>query len=184
MSLWRRKADPDGWKTRARVAGAILAVAPLGATWPLAAGVTHRIGTGGGPPTVRQLGLYTTKWTSQVVEGGRSYWDAPFFYPHLTTVAWSEPQPFTSGLVWFLSKLIGIITAYNIILLVYLAGAGLATFASARRLTGGQRAAFAMVKAGEPPALSGWSGWAESAAATRLARRRDRARQVIQRADR
>lgn len=74
-----------------------------------------------------QFGLFTAEWMAEAMEGRLAYGDAPFFYPHRGTFAWSEPQPFTSGLVWFLSKLVGIIAAYNTRLLVYLAGAERAT---------------------------------------------------------
>ena len=79
--------------------------------------------------------LFTVEWTGQVLDQGRPYWDAPIFYPHAGTFAWSETQPFTSVVVWSLSKLVGIILAYNLVLLLYLTLAGLAAYSLARQLT-------------------------------------------------
>lgn len=147
-ALMRRRSHTvaaQSWRGRIAcrhfVVGAVLVGCALLFTWPLGRHLGDRIPSGTDPATVALFGLFTAEWTAAAMEQGLPYWDAPFFYPHRGTFAWSEPQPFTSGLVWGLSKLVGIIAAYNIVLLAYLAGAGLATFALARQLTGDSVAA-------------------------------------------
>jgi hypothetical protein len=104
-------------------------------TWPLAWHLADAIPTGVRPPTVALFGLFTMEWTAQAVEHGASYWDAPMFHPHGGAFAWSEPQPFTSLVVWLLSKVTGTVLAYNLVLLSYLVMTGLAGYALARQLT-------------------------------------------------
>ncbi len=112
-----------------------MALSALVFTWPLAARLPAAIPAGGGPPTVALFGLFTVEWTAQALDHGRPYWDPPIFHPHRGTFAWSEPQPLTSLVVWALSRLVGIVAAYNLTLLALMAAAGVAGYAFARQLT-------------------------------------------------
>jgi hypothetical protein len=123
------------WKRELALGAVVFLLAAVVFTWPLARHVDDAIPTGVRPPTVALFGLFTMEWTAQAVERGASYWDAPMFHPHAGTFAWSEPQPFTAGVVWLLSKLTGTVLAYNLVLLSYLAMTGLAGYALARQLT-------------------------------------------------
>jgi len=123
------------WKRELALGAVVYLLAAAVFTWPLAGHLTDAIPTGVRPPTVALFGLFTMEWTAQAVENGASYWDAPMFHPHAGTFAWSEPQPFTSTIVWSISKLTGTVLAYNLVLLAYLAMTGLAGLALARQLT-------------------------------------------------
>jgi hypothetical protein len=122
-------------------ASAVLVLAAVVFTWPLAVNLTRSIPAGGGPPTVALFGLFTMEWTGQALGEGRSYWDAPIFHPHRGTFAWSETQPLTSLVVSILSRATGAVAAYNLVLWVYLAAFGLAGYALARQLTTDRTAA-------------------------------------------
>jgi hypothetical protein len=123
------------WGREAIVAAAVLFATAAIFTWPMAAHLTDAVPVGSRPPTVALFGLYTVEWTGQALEHGRAYWDAPVFHPHPGTFAWSEPQPFTSLVVWLVSKVTGTVLAYNLVLLAYLVTTGLAGYALARQLT-------------------------------------------------
>lgn len=123
------------WGREIVVGAVVFLLAAVVFTWPLARHMTDAVPTGVRPPTVALFGLFTVEWTAQVLEHGASYWDAPMFHPHAGTFAWSEPQPFTSLIVWSISKLTGTVLAYNLVLLGYLMMTGLAGYALARQLT-------------------------------------------------
>lgn len=104
-------------------------------TWPLALHLGETIPAGSGPPTVALFGFFSLEWSAQAWSEGRPYWDAPHFFPHSGTFAWSETQPITAALFRLLSPIAGPIGAYNLVLLIYLAAFGLAGYALARQLT-------------------------------------------------
>lgn len=120
--------------------GLLLLVAVL-FTWPLALHPTRTLPTGGSPATVALFGLFSMEWTAHALEEGAPYWDAPIFHPHRGTFAWSETQPATALLVWILSRGVGPVLAYNLVVWLYLAAFGLAGYALARQLTGDRVAA-------------------------------------------
>jgi hypothetical protein len=124
-----------GWGREIAVTVAVLLLAAVIFTWPTAAHLTEAVPVGSRPPTVALFGLFTVEWTEQALEHGKPYWDAPVFHPHRGTFAWSEPQPFTSVIVWLVSKVTGTVLAYNLVLLAYLVTTGLAGYALARQLT-------------------------------------------------
>lgn len=117
------------------IAPAVFLLTAIVFTWPLAGNLASAIPTGPGPPTVALFGLFTMEWTAASLEEGRPYWDPPGFHPQRGTFAWSEPQPLTALAVWGLSKVAGLLAAYNLILIIYAAAAGSAGYALARLLT-------------------------------------------------
>lgn len=123
------------------MAFAALALAAVASTWPLALRAGESIPAGGGAPTVALFGLFSMEWTARALEEGLPYWDAPFFHPHRGTFAWSETQPFTAGLVWVLSRAVGLVPAYNLVVWLYLASFGLSGYGLARQLTSDRVAA-------------------------------------------
>jgi hypothetical protein len=122
-------------------AAAVLVLAAVVFTWPLAINLSRAIPAGGGPPTVALFGLFSMEWTGQALGEGRSYWDAPIFHPHRGTFAWSETQPLTALVVSMLARGTGAIAAYNLVLWLYLAAFGLAGYLLARQLTTDRTAA-------------------------------------------
>lgn len=139
---------------------AVLALAALVFTWPLARRIGGAIPAGGGPPTVALFGLFSTEWTGQALAPSshrrpagtpgtpdsaapavRSYWDAPVFYPHRGAFAWSETQPATAVVVSMLALAVGPVAAYDLVLWLYLAGFGLGGYLLARQLTADRLAA-------------------------------------------
>lgn len=85
--------------------------------------------------TVPVFNAWTVWWNAdQLAHGYPNYWNAPVFWPHAQTFAWSEPQPLTAAVapvVW----LTGSPTAgYNAWLLLSLLGNGLMTLLVLRRL--------------------------------------------------
>ena len=81
--------------------------------------------------SVPYLGLWTLAWNHHWLKGQTpNYWDANYFFPHQKTLAYSEPQLGTA-LITFPVVLFGGNTAlaYNIALLIFLFGAGVAVYA-------------------------------------------------------
>ncbi|MGH2569878.1 MAG: hypothetical protein ACRDGR_01545, partial [bacterium] len=121
----------------------VCVITALGSTWPLARHLTTAIPAGSEPPGLTLLGLFLIDWTAQVIEGGSwgTYWNAPFFWPHEGTFAWSEPQPLTCALGAAMRGVAGTTLAYNAIWLLYAIAAGAATYGVARVLTEDRTAA-------------------------------------------
>lgn len=81
--------------------------------------------------TVPYLNLWTLAWNHQWLQGRTdSYWDANQFFPHQKTLAYSEPQLGTA-LLTFPVVLFGgnTVLAYNLALLLFFFGAGMAVYA-------------------------------------------------------
>lgn len=118
-------------------------LALLGLTWPWATRLTEAVPAGSEPPTLVLFQLYTMEWNARFLSEGGSYWDAPFFYPHAHTFAWSEPQPFSGLLVWLLMQGgLSLTVSYNLVLLAYLVLAGVFTRRLALQVTDHQGGAF------------------------------------------
>jgi len=144
----RRREPPEAeaapgriWRREAAGVAAVLALAAVLFTWPLALRFGGAIPAGGGPPTVALFGLFSTEWTGEALAEGRAYWDAPIFHPHRGTFAWSETQPATALAVAILSRVAGPVAAYDLVLWLYVAGFGIGGYALARQLTADRLAA-------------------------------------------
>jgi len=105
----------------------------IGMTWPLASKFTTHVAPGEiSIRMVSNLNLWTLAWNYQWIEGRvPDYWDANVFYPHRGTLAYSEPQ-FGTALLTFPIFLLtrNEVTAYNVALLGFLWGAGMAVYAT------------------------------------------------------
>lgn len=145
MSKEASAASPEGRPGQVgrelAVAFGLLLLAAVVVTWPLAVRPTRALPVGGSPSTVALFGLFSMEWTAQALEQDRPYWDAPIFHPHRGTFAWSETQPVTALVVWILSRAVGSILAYNLVVWLYLAAFGVAGYALARQLTSDRTAA-------------------------------------------
>ena len=119
----------------------ILFIVAIVFTWPLAKHLTRAIPAGSEPVSVALFQLFSAEWTGQALDQGKSYWDAPFFYPYQGAFAWCEPQPFFCVVVWLIAKLTGYVFAYNAMVLWYLVAFGLAGYAASRMLTNDRLAA-------------------------------------------
>ena len=104
----------------------------LGMTWPLALHLHTHITPGQQPAlTVPYLNLWTLAWNHHWLKGQTaSYWDANILFPHRKTLAYSEPQLGTA-LLTFPIVLFGgnTVLAYNLALLFFFFGAGMAVYA-------------------------------------------------------
>jgi hypothetical protein len=130
-----RPLYPSLWWREGLAAAVIFFIIAVIFTWPLARHFTEAIPTGRESPSVALVQLFMPQWSGVVIEQGKPYWNPPFLYPFQGAFAWTEPQPFTCFLIWLCAKLTGYIAAYNIIVLIYLAGLGLAGYAVARLIT-------------------------------------------------
>lgn len=93
--------------------------------------------------TVPQFNLWTLRWTaSRAGHGFAGWWDAPIFWPHRGTFAFSEPQPLTGLAYAVLRPLTGEVRGYAVVLIVTIALNGLAGAALARRLGAAALVAF------------------------------------------
>ena len=104
----------------------------IGMTWPLILRLHTHITPGQQPAmTVPYLNLWTLAWNHHWLKGETSsYWDANQFFPHQKTLAYSEPQLGTSLLTFPLVLFGGnTVLAYNVALLVFFSGAGMAVYA-------------------------------------------------------
>ena len=114
------------------IAAVLFSLLTLGMTWPLARHLHTHVTPGQQPAlTVPYLNLWTLAWNHHWLKGQTSsYWDANIFFPHLKTLAYSEPQLGTA-LLTFPIVLFGgkTVLAYNLALLVFFFGAALAVYA-------------------------------------------------------
>ena len=96
-------------------------------TWPLATRLTSCLPLGQeSTDTVPLLNAWTLWWNADRLEHGwTGYWDAPIFYPERATFALGEPQPVSGVLSWPWQKLVGLLGAYNGLLLLHLTLNGL-----------------------------------------------------------
>lgn len=114
------------------LAGIVFVLLTVGMTWPLVTRLNTHITPGQQPAmAVPYLNLWTLAWNHQWLLGEvPSYWDANLFYPHQKTLAYSEPQLATGVLTAPLAFLgSNTILAYNIALLGFFSGAGMAAYA-------------------------------------------------------
>ncbi|MEH0007929.1 MAG: hypothetical protein V6Z82_04325 [Flavobacteriales bacterium] len=106
-------------------------VITLAMAWPVARRLNTHVTPGHEPAiSVAYLNLWTVAWNHHWLKGHvDKYWDANQFYPHQKTLAYSEPQ-FGMGLLTFPLVCLGvnIVTAYNLLLLFFLWGAGMAVY--------------------------------------------------------
>jgi len=116
---------------------ALCAAAALIATWPLAPHADAALPLGDeSAATVPLFNLWTLLWNERCARRGYAdYWNAPIFCPATGTFAFSEPQPLT-GLAFTLLRCagIGVVLAYNLILLLALTLNGLAAARLVRSL--------------------------------------------------
>lgn len=114
------------------LAGVCFLVLTVAMTWPVATHLNTHITPGHQPVmTVPYLNLWTLAWNHHWLRGqAESYWDANQFYPHQQTLAYSEPQ-FGMGLLTVPLTLLGANTVltYNLLLLGFVWGAGMAVYA-------------------------------------------------------
>ena len=114
------------------LAGTIFCVLTLGMTWPLPRQLNTHVTPGQQPAmAVSYLGLWTLAWNHHWLQGqAASYWDANHFFPHQKTLAYSESQ-LGIALLTFPIVLFGgnTILAYNLAILVFFWGAGMAVYA-------------------------------------------------------
>lgn len=95
--------------------------------------------------TVPVFNAWTIWWNAdRLTHGFAGYWDAPIFWPHQSTFAWSEPQPATivvAPVLWLTGSPAA---AYNVWMLLTLVANGLVAFVVVRR-QGGHRHVAAIV---------------------------------------
>ena len=107
-------------------------VLTIAMTWPIAAYLNTHVTPGHQPAiSVAYLNLWTLAWNHHWLKGhAENYWDANQFYPHQKTLAYSEPQ-FGMGLLTFPLACLGANTVlmYNLLLLGFVWGAGMVTYA-------------------------------------------------------
>ena len=114
------------------IAAVLFSIITLGMTWPLALHLDTHITPGRQPAlTVPYLNLWTLAWNHHWLKGQTSsYWDANIFFPHRRTLAYSEPQLGTSLLTFPIVFFGGnTVLAYNLALLFFFFGAGMAVYA-------------------------------------------------------
>jgi hypothetical protein len=98
------------------------------ATWPLILRLPTDLPLGSeSSATVPLFNLWTLRWNvDRLLAGYAGYWDAPIFYPAGGAFALSEPQPLTGLLFAPFYLLSGnSVLAYDLVLLLILAGNGL-----------------------------------------------------------
>ena len=114
------------------IAAVFFCIITLGMTWPLALHLHTHVTPGQQPAlTVPYLNIWTLAWNHHWLKGQTaSYWDANIFFPHRKTLAYSEPQLGTA-LLTFPVVLFGgnTVLAYNLSLLVFFWGTGMAVYA-------------------------------------------------------
>ncbi|MCY3724692.1 MAG: hypothetical protein OXG97_20955 [Candidatus Poribacteria bacterium] len=114
------------------LAGLCFWVLTVAMTWPVAMHLNTHVTPGQQPVmTVPYLNLWTLAWNHHWLKGqADSYWDANLFYPHQKTLAYSEPQ-LGMGLLTFPLVFLGANTVlmYNLLLLGFIWGAGMAVYA-------------------------------------------------------
>lgn len=94
--------------------------------------------------TVPQFNLWTLRWTADRLPHGLSgWWDAPIFWPHRGTFAFSEPQPLTGAAFAAVRLVTGDVRGYAVVLIATIALNGIAGAALARRLGAAAPVAFA-----------------------------------------
>lgn len=95
--------------------------------------------------TVPVFNAWTIWWNAdRLTHGFADYWDAPIFWPHQSTFAWSEPQPATivvAPVLWLTGSPAA---AYNAWMLLTLVANGLVGFLVVRR-QGGHRHVAAII---------------------------------------
>ena len=104
----------------------------IGMTWPFILQLHTHVTPGQQPAmSVSYLGLWTLAWNHHWIRGqADSYWDANHLTPHRKTLAYSEPQ-FGIGLLTFPVVFFGgnTVLAYNLAILAFFWGAGMAIYA-------------------------------------------------------
>ena len=114
------------------LAAVLFCILTIGMTWPLTLKLNTHVTSGQQPAmSVPYLNLWTLAWNHHWLKGEtETYWDANHFFPHQKTLAYSEPQ-LGIGLLTFPVVLLGgnTVLAYNLALLVFFAGAGMAVYA-------------------------------------------------------
>ena len=115
-----------------QLAAACFLVLTVAMTWPVATRLNTHVTPGQQPAiSVAYLNLWTLAWNHHWFKAqAENYWDANQFYPHQKTLAYSEPQ-FGMGLLTFPLTYLGVntILAYNLLLLFFVWGAGMAVYA-------------------------------------------------------
>ena len=114
------------------VAVVVFCLLTVGMTWPLILQLNTHVTPGQQPAlTVPYLNLWTLAWNHYWLQGAAdSYWDANHFFPHQKTLAYSEPQLGTALLTFPVVLLGGsTVLAYNLALLIFFFGAGMAVYA-------------------------------------------------------
>jgi hypothetical protein len=95
--------------------------------------------------TVPVFNAWTIWWNAdRLTHGFADYWNAPIFWPHQSTFAWSEPQPATivvAPVLWLTGSPTA---AYNVWMLLTLVANGLVGFLVVRR-QGGHRHVAAII---------------------------------------
>ena len=130
---------PAGWALFLRwlAVGLLFVGGAVVITWPLASELGEGIPLGTeAVATVPLFNLWTLAWNVESAQRGyEGYWQAPIFHPTPDTFALSEPQPLAGLLAACLCSLgFSILSAYNLILLAFLALNGLLATALLRRL--------------------------------------------------
>ena len=114
------------------LAAVLFCILTIGMTWPFILQLDTHVTPGQQPAmSVSYLGLWTLAWNHHWIRGqADSYWDANHFAPHRKTLAYSEPQ-FGIGLLTFPVVLFGgnTVLAYNLAILAFFWGAGMAIYA-------------------------------------------------------
>ena len=114
------------------LAGLLFFALTVGMTWPLILQLNTHVTPGQQPAmSVSYLGLWTLAWNHHWFKGqSPNYWDANHFFPHEKTLAYSEPQ-LGIALLTLPVVLFGgnTVLAYNIALLMFFFGAGMAVYA-------------------------------------------------------
>ena len=114
------------------LAAACFLVLTVAMTWPIVTRLNTHVTPGQQPAiSVAYLNLWTLAWNHRWFKGeAENYWDANQFYPHQETLAYSEPQ-FGMGLLMFPLAFLGVdtILSYNLLLLMFVWGGGMAVYA-------------------------------------------------------
>jgi len=112
-------------------------------TWPLPAHFSEHIPAGGEAETLALFNLTVVEHPGRWLARETGWWDLGIFAPHANTFAWSEMQPL-AGLLHAALQAVGLgsVAAYNLLVLLWLVGGGLAAWLGARLMTEDRSAAF------------------------------------------
>ena len=132
-NTWRH-----GFDTRTACRGALLALLFLGAALLLTHPLTESLGSAlPGNLDDPLLNTWSLGWGAQWLGGGRDLWDAPIFYPHADTFAYSEHllgiSLFVAPVYWLTGNAV---LMYNVALLGSFVLAGVGMYLLTAALTG------------------------------------------------